>query len=196
MKKILVTYATFAGSTAEVAQTIGEELAAANLHVDVLPLRDVGELAGYDAVVVGGPMILGWHRSSLRFLKRNRKALQRIPLAVFVMAMSLTQTEEQSVSGVPVMIDTELSKAPVSEVRLNFRERYARLSNYLRPIVKAVRPSRPANIGVFGGKLDYSQLKWWALLFVTIVIQARAGDRRNWDAIRAWARGLPAALKL
>jgi hypothetical protein len=29
-------------------------------------------------------------------------------------------------------------------------------------------------------------------LFVMLVIQAPAGDRRNWTAIRAWAAELPA----
>ena len=31
-------------------------------------------------------------------------------------------------------------------------------------------------------------------LFVMLVIQAPAGDRRNWEAIRSWAAGLPAVL--
>jgi hypothetical protein len=34
------------------------------------------------------------------------------------------------------------------------------------------------------------------VLFVMLIIQAPAGDRRNWGAIRAWAAGLPAALQL
>jgi hypothetical protein len=44
--------------------------------------------------------------------------------------------------------------------------------------------------------LEYGRLKWWAVLFVMLIIQAPAGDRRNWEAIRAWAAGLPAALQL
>ena len=51
-------------------------------------------------------------------------------------------------------------------------------------------------MGVFGGRLEYGRLPWWAVLFVMLVIQAPAGDRRNWDAIRAWAAGLPAAFQL
>jgi flavodoxin len=41
MSKILITYATMAGSTAEVAQAVAEELATAGLEVDVLPLDHV-----------------------------------------------------------------------------------------------------------------------------------------------------------
>jgi hypothetical protein len=41
-----------------------------------------------------------------------------------------------------------------------------------------------------------AHLKWWAVLFAMLIIQAPAGDRRNWAAIRAWAAGLPVALKI
>ncbi len=139
---------------------------------------------------------MGWHRAALGFLKKHRGAFQRIPLAVFVMCMSLTQTGETSVGGVPVVVDEKLPKPPEQEGRLNFRERYARLSNYVRPILAATRPAKPVNIGFFGGRLEYGRLKWWAVLFVMLIIQAPAGDRRNWTAIQSWAAGLPAALQL
>lgn len=193
MKRILVTYATMAGSTAEVAQVVGEEIARRDAQVDVLPLAEVRSLAGYDAVVVGGPMIMGWRRDALRFLKTHREVWQRLPLAVFVTAMSLTQSDEMSVDGVPIYVDEGLPKPPTTTGRLSLRERYARLPNYIRPILAATRPARPVSLGVFGGRLEYGRLKWWAVLFVMLVIQAPAGDRRNWTAIRSWAAELPVA---
>ena len=196
MKKILIAYATMAGSTVEVAQAVSEEIAKSGYQVDTLPISEVKDLQAYDGVVVGGPMIMGWHREATRFLKKHRETFRQIPLAVFVMAMSLTQTGEASVGGVPVYVDEGLPKPPENEERLNFRERYARLSKYLRPILKATRPVKPVSIGVFRGRLEYGRLKWWAVLFVMLIIQAPAGDRRNWTAIRSWAAGLPAALNL
>ncbi len=195
MNKILVAYATMAGSTLEVAQAVGEEIAKSGAQVEILPISEVKELKGYDGVVVGGPMIMGWHRQALGFLKKHRAALQEIPLAVFVMAMSLTKTGETNVDGVPIYLDEELPKPPVDETRLSFRERYSRLENYLRPIIKATRPAKPVSIGVFGGRLEYGRLKWWAVLFVMLVIQAPAGDRRQWETIRSWAGKLPAMLQ-
>jgi menaquinone-dependent protoporphyrinogen oxidase len=65
MKQVLVTYATMAGSTAEVAKVIGEELEKSGLQVEVLPINQVHDLGGYDGVIVGGPMIMGWHRAAL-----------------------------------------------------------------------------------------------------------------------------------
>lgn len=187
MKRILVTYATFAGSTAKVAQCIADELVQQGATVDVLPLSDVSTLTPYDGVVIGAPMIMGWHRAAIAFLKKHRAALHDIPFAVFVMAMSLTQTNESIVNGVRVTIDEKLAKSPQTPGHLTFRERYARVPNYVRPILNAARPALPQSIGLFGGQLEYGRLKWWAVLFVALIIRAPAGDRRNWTAIRDWA---------
>lgn len=196
MNRILVTYATMAGSTSDVAKIVGEEIAKSGLQVDILPLSEIKDLEAYDGVVVGGPMIMGWHQAALRFLKKHREAFQRIPLAVFVMAMRLTHTGEMSVGSVPVYVDEKLPKPVEKEGSLSFKERYARLSNYLQPILLAIRPVKPVSIGVFGGRLEYGCLKWWAVLFAMLIIQAPAGDRRNWTAIQSWAAGLPAAFQI
>ena len=196
MNKILVAFATMAGSTMQVAEAVGEEIAKSGAQVDVLPISEIEHLQAYDGVVVGGPMIMGWHRKALRFLKKHRKAVQKIPLAVFVMAMSLTETDETPAEGVMVIIDEKLPKPPENKAELSFRERYARPSKYLAPILRATRPVKPVSIGVFGGWLEYGRLKWWAVLFAMLVIQALAGDRRNWEMIRAWAAELPAALQV
>jgi menaquinone-dependent protoporphyrinogen oxidase len=196
MPKILVTYTSMAGSTAEVAQTIAAELTHSHLQVDLRPLAELNNLAGYDAVVLGAPMIMGWHRHALRFLKQHRPTLQHIPLALFVTAMSLTKTGETLDDGLPIYVDEHLPKASVQPGRLTFRERYARLPNYLRPILAAAHPAKPVTIGVFGGRLEYGRLPWWAVLFAMFIIQAPAGDRRNWPAIRAWAATLPTLFHL
>jgi menaquinone-dependent protoporphyrinogen oxidase len=190
MKKILVTYATLSGTTADVASAIADELTQAGAQVEVLPLAQVSGLDGYAAVILGAPMIMGWHRQALGFLKKNRETLQHLPLAVFVTAMSLTSTGEKAVEGVPVFIDDGLAQPPQKPGRLSLRERYSQVANYAAPILKAAVPAKPISIGFFGGRLDLFRLKWWAMLFVMLVIQAQPGERRNWEAIRSWARGL------
>ena len=52
MKRILVAYATMAGSTGDVARAVGEEIARSGVQVDVLPLGEVKGLEAYDGVVV------------------------------------------------------------------------------------------------------------------------------------------------
>jgi menaquinone-dependent protoporphyrinogen oxidase len=193
MTKILVAYETMAGSTAEVAQAVAEEIVKGGLQVEVLALSQVKSLEGYDGLVIGAPMILGWHRAASGFLRKHRETFKHMPLAVFVTAMSLTRTQDMSLDGLTVYVDEKLPKPPAKEGSLSFRERYARLASYLKPILRAVQPARPVSIGVFGGRMEYGRLKWWAVLFAMLIVQAPAGDRRNWEAIRLWAAGLPAA---
>ena len=195
MTRILVTYATMAGSTAEVAEAIAGELDEQGFDVDTRPMKEVKSLAGYDGVVAGGPMIMGWHREARAFLRRHRREWARLPLAVFVTAASLTDTADLDDAG-PVYVDARLPKRPATAGRLSFRERYARLPNYLRPIYAAARPATPASVGIFGGRLEFGRLKWWAVLFVAFIIRAPAGDHRNWEAIHEWAAALPAAMAL
>jgi menaquinone-dependent protoporphyrinogen IX oxidase len=190
MKKILVTYATLSGTTADVAAAIADELTQSGAQVEVLPLAQVGGLDGYAAVILGAPMIMGWHRQALDFLKKNRAVFQHLPLALFVTAMSLTSTAEKAVDGVPIFIDEAFAQPPQKPGRLTFRERYAQVTNYAAPILKAALPAKPISLAFFGGRLDFYRLKWYAILFVMLVIQAQPGERRNWEAIRSWARGL------
>lgn len=193
MKRILIAYGTMAGSTTEVARIIADEISRTGAVVDVLPFEAVTGVDDYDGIVVGAPMILGYHRGALRFLRKHRAAFRRIPLAVFALGMSLTETGEKSLTGVPVFVDENLPKKPLHADRLTLHERYATAGNYLRPILRAVSPARPARLGIFGGRLEYGRLKWWAVLFVMLIVRAPAGDKRNLPAIRAWAAGLPGA---
>ncbi len=59
MSHILIAYASKNGSTAEIAQAIGKELQAAGHAADVAEVATVASLAGYHAVVIGGPMYMG-----------------------------------------------------------------------------------------------------------------------------------------
>jgi len=190
MKKVLVAYATVSGSTTEVARAVAEALTEMGLTAEALPLSAIATLKGYDAVVVGAPMILGWHRGALRFLRTHRAELQRLPFAVFVMAMSLTRTGEADRSDIPIRVDPHLGKPPARDGHLTLRERYATVSNYARPILRAALPARPFSLAFFAGRLDYGRLKWWAVLFAMVLVRAQAGDRRDFAAIRAWAEGI------
>jgi menaquinone-dependent protoporphyrinogen IX oxidase len=189
MKKILVAYATNAGSTAKVAEAVAAQIAK-RAEVEVLPLEKATSLETYSAVVLGAPMILGWHRDALSFLKRNQSALSRLPLAIFITCMNLTQTGETSLNGVPLFVDEKLPRAPKAPGRLSIKERYSTPKNYLAPVFKAAPAIKPISVAFFGGSLQYFNLKWWAAIFALLIIQAQAGDRRNWQAIETWASGL------
>src|SRR5512140_2911279 len=113
-KRILVAYATNSGSTENVARIIGEEFSTDDAAVDVRLVDEVKDLSAYSAVVIGGPEIMGWHRAAVRFIRRNARALSRMPVAYFFTARSLTRLNESEVHGVPVKVDPELAKLPVN----------------------------------------------------------------------------------
>jgi menaquinone-dependent protoporphyrinogen oxidase len=193
--KILVTYVTNSGTTTDVAAAIGEEIAKSGVIVETLPLSEVKNLSEYSAVVLGAPMIMGWHRSALKFLRKNKKTLQKKPLALFITAMNITNTTKNLPVDFTTHIDQKAALKPKSSKHFSFKESYAAPFNYLRPILHAA-PKSLAAVGFFGGRLDYYRLKWWEALFVMLIIGAKPGEKRNWDDIRSWAAGLPANLKL
>jgi menaquinone-dependent protoporphyrinogen IX oxidase len=196
MKRVLVVYVTNAGSTTDVAKAIGEELSAEDISVDVCAIDDVQNLASYDAVIVGAPMILGWHRSATNFLKKNQQVLKEKQVAYFFTAMNLTQTGEKTVENIPIFMDPDQAVSPKNENHLSLKEAYSKPSNYLTPVLKAAPQIHPASVGFFGGKLELFRLPILQMLFVMLIIQAKPGDFRHWPVIREWAGSLRSALNL
>jgi menaquinone-dependent protoporphyrinogen IX oxidase len=193
-KRILVAYTTNAGSTQEVAETIGETLSQDGVQADVRRIKDVGDVSVYDAVVVGGPMIMGWHKTTLKFLQKHQKALSQVPVAYFLTAMRLTKMLETDLGTVSIYQDPGLARAPENESKLSFKERYATVGSYLKPAFKGAPLVKPVSAGFFGGKLDYTKLNVFQMLFVMLIIGAQPGDLRNWEAMREWASSLRPAL--
>jgi menaquinone-dependent protoporphyrinogen IX oxidase len=194
MKKVLVAYTTNSGSTEEVARAIGEELGKDGDQVEVRRLEEVTTLETYHAVVVGAPMILGWHRAAQKFVKKHQQALSRVRVAYFATAMSLTQVGENHFGEVPVFVDPTLAQPPKNPNRLSLKERYAAVANYLQPMLKAAPSVKAASIGFLGGKLELFRLPFLQMLFVMVIIQAQPGDLRNWTVIQGWAAHLRSML--
>jgi len=126
---------------------------------------------------------------------RNTGRVAAYPFAVFVMAMSLTQTGETAWSA---------CRSPWTRNCPSHRKR--RTPEIQGTVCQAFElhsthsqgksSSQAGEHRVFGGRLEYGRLKWWAVLFAMLIVQAPAGDRRNWTAIRSWAADLPAVFQL
>ncbi len=187
MKKTLIAYTTNSGSTEDIARKIAEELGKNGAPVDLARLEHVQDLTGYEVVLVGAPMILGWHRAARKFVKEHQVELSKAQVAFFAAAMSLTRPAELHIDGVPVYLDPGLAKAPARPGRLSFRENYALPVNYFQPVLKSAPQVKPASIAFFGGKLELFRLPLLQMLFVMLVVQAQPGDLRNWTAVREWA---------
>ena len=82
--RILVAYATKEGSTAGIAETIGDELTKRGLQAEVREVRQVRNVTPYDAVVLGSALyIFRWRREALRFGKRHARELRARPVWLF-----------------------------------------------------------------------------------------------------------------
>lgn len=194
MSKILVTYATNTGSTAEVAEAIAAGLNQAGHTAEVLPIAADIDLSGYDAVVVGAPMIFGWHNRARDFLKRHQSQLAAKKVACFACAMRLTRAPGEPLPQTALSIDTNLETAPHTPGRLSIKERFTTLGHYLTPMLQSAPAVKPVGVAFFNGKLEMVRLKWWQAAFVMIVVQAVPGDYRDWDFIRAWTKSLSETL--
>lgn len=159
MSRILVVYATNAGSTAKVAKAIAEELTLTRYTAVVSPVEGVKDLNGSDAVVVGAPMIFGWHADARKFLRRHRAELAGKKLSLFACAMRLTRVEGEALPDVPLALDPDLVSEPQQPGKLNFKERFTTTGHYLAPMQKAWSGAVPVSVAFFYGNLDMRKLK-------------------------------------
>jgi menaquinone-dependent protoporphyrinogen IX oxidase len=185
--KILIAYCTNSGSTEGVAEAIRDSLAEGKLSAEVRRIEEVGDLSPYAGAIVGGPMILGWHRKAVRFLHRHREALARMPTALFFTAMQVTRTGGEEQASLPLLLDPRVVREPARPGHSGFKERFTTVGHYLRPIRRLIPVIRPLGAAFFAGKLDYRALSLPQMLFVLLAVAARPGDLRNWELIRGWA---------
>jgi menaquinone-dependent protoporphyrinogen oxidase len=160
-KKVLVTYASKYGSTGGVADAIGKELCRKDVAADVVLIENAGNLGSYQGVVIGSAIYRGkWMSEAADFVKKNRDILRSVPVAYFLVCMTLSQPTEK---------------------------KRAEVLSYMDPILEAVPEIRPVNIGTFAGALDYNNLSWLNKKILKSK-GTPEGDFRDWNAIRAWAR--------
>jgi menaquinone-dependent protoporphyrinogen oxidase len=170
--KILVTYASRAGSTAGVAAAIGEALSGSDVQVEICPMNDVKDLSPYRAVVAGSA-IRGqkWLPEAMQFMQAHRDALAQKPFAAFMVCITLSMP--------------------------NADQYRAGLKEWMAPVRSLVKP---VSEGYFAGALDFGRvpLTLNTLLMRTVTIFGvwKKGDHRDWAKIRAWAESIrPLLLK-
>ncbi len=82
--RILVTWASKHGSTAEIAYAIGHTLREQGAKVTLSPIDEVDMDVPYDAFVIGSAVYMGhWMKSALRFTQEHRERLIKAPVWLF-----------------------------------------------------------------------------------------------------------------
>jgi len=161
-KRILITYATRAGSTIEVAAAIGEVLRSRGFEVDIKPVKENPCVESYQAVIMGSAIRMSnWLPEAVEFIKNNRWQLRQIPTAFFTVHMLNRDDSETS---------RQARQAYTASVR-----------QMLKPVDEVF----------FEGSMDYSKLKFLDRTIAQAVekqTNAKEGDFRDWTRIRAWAQ--------
>jgi menaquinone-dependent protoporphyrinogen oxidase len=159
-QKVLVTYASKAGSTMEVAQAVAKELTSRGFAVDVRPVKQAGDVKGYAAVVIGSAIRMGAPLSeAIKFVEKNSAALREVPAAFFAVHLMNMGTDETS--------------------------QKARLA-YLDPIRKLVPLQNEA---FFAGVGDFAKVSFIEGL-ISKMVKSPEGDFRDWDAISSWGQSI------
>ncbi len=162
-KKILVVYASAAGSTGGVAETIGSSLTERGAEVDVLPVQSVAALDEYQAVVLGSAIHGGkWLPEAVEFLQANQGRLNQIPTAFFLVGLMVASKSESNRNMVAQFLEEQRTLVkPVSEGRF----------------VGAMFPNKYPFFTGFGMRFFIAYCG----------LGLRGGDFRNPDTIRTWA---------
>jgi menaquinone-dependent protoporphyrinogen oxidase len=163
--KILVTYASQAGSTAGVADAIGRSLSSGGATVDVRPMTAVDNPSPYRAVVLGSAVHSGkWLPEAEAFVRQNRTALKCIPTAIFQVCMMMATGSDQ------------------------YRQM---ASGWMDPLRGQISPVAAAS---FSGALwpkQYPKItERLGLGIFLLTIKLKAGDYRDWNGIQKWAADL------
>jgi menaquinone-dependent protoporphyrinogen oxidase len=164
--KLLITYASKCGSTADIAKSMGNVLVEKGYEVDILPVNEVKSIDGYAGILAGSAVRVGaWLPEAVEFIKNNQTTMQKIPTAIF------------TVHGLN-WENTSASEA--------LRKNYTTAVNQLITPVDEV---------FFDGKIDYSAMTFLEKMLCKTV-KAAEEDRRDWGVINGWAAEIPNKLRL
>jgi menaquinone-dependent protoporphyrinogen oxidase len=157
--KLLVTYASKYGSTAEIAQVIGKELQKRNHVVDIKPVGDVESVDGYDGFIIGSAVYAGgWMKPAAKFLRTNQDLLASQPSWLF-------------------------SSGPTGQGDPNEIMDGWTFPENLAPILEKIVPR---DVILFHGKIEPESLNFAERMIIKSV-KATVGDYRDWLVIRSWA---------
>jgi len=161
--RVLITYATKAGTSAEIASHMGELFAKQGAAVDVIPVNKVTDVSAYDTVILGSGIYVGKILPvAMEFIQKNQSALQNKNFNLFIACMTLKD-------------DTEENRKLVSD--------------YLIPVREVVKPQNEA---LFAGMINMKRLNLIEKIAIK-AMKAPVGDFRNWPQIDAWTKSLQAA---
>ncbi len=155
--KILITYASRYGSTAEIAREMAKVFEKYGQNLDVYPIHQVKDISAYHSIIVGSAVQRAqWLPEAVKFVKDNRLLLRRIPTAYFTVCLTMAHDNDANRQKAQRFLDE------VHEYN------HADLEGY------------------FGGLLDFKRMSWLDQTIMKSRGRDNEGDYRDWNAIQAW----------
>lgn len=163
--RVLVTYGTRNGGTADIATTVADTLADSGLHVEVRPAGWVTDVTRYDAVVLGGAVYVGrWHRDARSFARRFAKTLQGRPVWVFSSGPLDQSADQQELAPVPQAAEAVRSLHAVQHTTFG-----GRLDEYAEGMM-----ARAMFRGGHGGDFrNTARIRTWSRAIAVHLVQGR-----------------------
>lgn len=162
--RILVTYASKKGSTSGIAEAIADELRKAGYETDVKEMESIPSLEQYEALVIGTPVYSG-------------KLLG-------------------DVAGFATRFRERIGKIPVAGFVVGIAPVYPKAGDsriFSEMLGSAIAPANAVALTMFAGSFVPSQ-QGFLVRSLGKMMKIPEGDFRDWDAISAWARELPAKM--
>ncbi len=157
-KKVLVIYASEAGSTEEVTIFIKDLILEADYEVDLCKVDAVKDITEYDVIMIGSPIYVGkWKKEATNFVENNAEQLQSKKVFYFLTCMNLTSTDQEKLDQVPQFL------------------------TYERGLVE------PISEGRFAGVINPKKLSFFKRMMIKLV-KAPEGEFRDWEEIANWTR--------
>lgn len=171
LPELLVTYTTRGGSTAEVAEALGEGLRSGGVMVEVQPMRYVESLQDWTAIILGAPLYMGrFPRELHRFLADHCDAIQALRCWFFVLGP--TENTLKDFDAARQQAEQQLAKYPWFQ---------------------------PAELRILGGRFDIQHLPFpYSLLRHLPFLPMNkfpSSDIRDWPAIRTWGQAIARKIK-
>ncbi len=173
-KQILVAYATGAGTTADVAAAIAEEIGKEGTPVDVSNVVDVEDLSEYSAVVVGSSIRLGrWLPEAIEFIEDFQDTLALKPVALFTTCLTMVTDSADSRQTVLAYMEPLLHLAPgMLPVGIGL------FAGALAPEMRLIIPG---NHGPHGDFRNWPAIRAWAASIRPRLLAAEVRTHADYD---------------
>jgi len=171
--RALVVYASRYGATRGIAERVAATLNESGVQAAAVPVKQAGDLGGYDAYVVGSASYMfSWLHEATDFVRHNASLLRTQPVWLF-------------------------SSGPIGTQKVDEQGRDVLETSVPREIAELSQLISPRGHQVFFGAFDHAKLGVAHRVVYAIPALKKVlvdGDYRDWDAIDSWARSIASTL--